>query len=140
MKKYHVFISHSWKYNNHYDGLIEHLENAKANDEEFSYVDYSVPKDSPIHDAEDDEALEVAITEQMKHASVVLVMAGMYANQSDWIQEEIEIAQSGFASPKPIIAVEKWGTQKSSTLVKNAACEVVKWQSKSIANAIKKHG
>lgn len=135
MKTYHVFISHSWGYSEHYDGLIKRLNNSG-----LTYKDYSVPKDHPIHNAPTDQALEQAIKEKMQHASVVLLMTGMYAHHSTWIQKEIVIAQSGFATPKPIIAIDPWGSQRTSAVAKSAACEVVKWQSSSIANAIKTHG
>ena len=44
---YNLFISHSWTYGDSYDRLIEMLDDAPN----FYYKDYSVPKNSPIHNA-----------------------------------------------------------------------------------------
>lgn len=135
-KTYHIFISHSWKYSDAYEKLIHLLDNA----EDFAYCDYSVPEDDPIEDANTDKQLEAAIKEQMAHASVVLVLAGVYSSYSKWINKEIDIAQSGFSSSKPIIAIQPWAAEKTSTVVKNAADRIVGWNTKSIVNAIKELG
>ena len=42
--EYHLFISHSWKYPNAYEGLVSLLDK----DYWFSYKDYSVPRDEPL--------------------------------------------------------------------------------------------
>ena len=67
-------------------------------------------------------------------------MAGVYSSYSKWIDKEIELAQSGFSTPKKIIAIEPWGSEKTSAKVKNAADKIVKWQTSSIVNAIKELG
>ena len=76
----------------------------------------------------------------MKHASVVLILAGVYATHSKWINIEIDLAKKGFANPKKIIAIEPWGSEKTSVVVKDAADAIVKWQTKSIVDAIKRLG
>lgn len=130
---YNLFISHSWSYSNQYEGLVGLLDKANG----FVYKNYSVPKDDPVHNAENDDELKEAIKEQMSHASVVLILAGLYANYSKWIDIEIDLAQNGFNKPKPIIAVEYWGAEHTSKVVKDAANEIVKWNTNSIVNAIK---
>lgn len=128
-----IFISHSWSYGDHYNGLIRLLRK----DPYFHFRDYSVPKDDPIHNANNDAQLRKAIKDQMSPCSVILIMAGMYAHYSKWINKEIDLAKYGFSPPKPIIAVEYWGSQRTSTIVKDAADKVVRWNSASIINAIK---
>ena len=135
-KTYHLFISHSWSYSNAYDGLINLLDK----DKNFSYKNYSVPKDDPIHDAGTDKELYEAIKVQISKASVVIILAGVYATYSKWINKEIKIAKEEFVYPKPIIAVEYWGSEKTSRIVKEAADKIVKWNSNSIINAIKELG
>ena len=81
-----------------------------------------------------------AIKEQVSHASAVLILAGLYSSYSKWIDKEIQIAQTEFLYPKPIIAVEPWGSERTSRKVKDAADRVVKWNSKSIIDAIKDLG
>lgn len=132
-KTYNLFISHSWSYSDAYEKLIALLDN----DSNFSYKNYSVPKDDPINNATTDKALKDAIKNQMQYASVVLILAGVYSTYSKWIDKEIDLAQNGFSTPKKIIAIEPWGSEKTSTKVKNAADKIVKWQTSSIVNAIK---
>lgn len=135
-KTYHIFISHSWSYSDAYDGLIKLLDK----DPNFSYSDYSVPQNDPIHNAGTSKELYNAIKAQVSKASVVIIMAGVYSTYSKWINKEIEIAQAEFLIPKPIIAVEPWASEKTSAIVKNAANKIVGWNSSSIINAIKELG
>ena len=127
---YNIFISHSWSYNNQYIGL-RNLLNSAPN---FTYRDYSVPKDDPIHYAKYDYQLKAAIRNKMQHASCVLILAGVYSTYSKWINIEIELAQE---MGKKIIAIEPWGAERTSTTVKNNSTKIVKWQASSIVNAIK---
>lgn len=135
-KTYHIFISHSWAYSDTYNDLIDLLDK----DSSFSYADYSVPKDDPIHDAGTSKELYEAIKAQMSKASVVLILAGVYSTYSKWINKEIEIAQNEFSTPKPIIAIQPWGADRTSSVVKDAADKIVGWNSSSIINAIKDLG
>ena len=135
-KTYHIFISHSWAYPDAYEGLIKLLNK----DPNFFYSDYSVPKDDPIHNAGTSKELYNAIKAQVSKASVVIIMAGVYSTYSKWINKEIEIAQTEFSTPKPIIAVEPWASEKTSIKVKEAADKIVGWNSSSIISAIKELG
>lgn len=135
-KTYHIFISHSWAYSDTYNDLIDLLDK----DSSFSYADYSVPKDDPIHDAGTSKELYEAIKAQMSKASVVLILAGVYSTYSKWINKEIEIAQTEFSTAKPIIAIQPWGADRTSSVVKDAADKIVGWNSSSIINAIKDLG
>ena len=127
---YNLFISHSWTYNNTYEDLTKLLNNASY----FSYKNYSVPKDDPIHNANNDRELYNAIEEQIRHASVVLILAGVYSSYSKWIDKEIEIAQN---LNKQILAIEPWGSEKTSAKVKNSADRIVRWNTDSIVSAIR---
>lgn len=133
MTTYHLFISHSWAHSNAYDSLTTLLDK----DPDFSYKDYSVPKDDPIHTSGSDSELRDAITQQMGRCSVILIMAGVYASYSKWIDREIKIAQYGFQNRKPMVAIEPWGSEKTSEVVKNAADKIVKWNTDSIVTAIR---
>ena len=131
MRTYNLFISHSWRYGDQYDRLKNLLDKSG-----LSYRDYSVPRDDPIHNAGSARQLREAIKNQMRYASVVVVLAGVYASHSKWIDIEIDLAESSFGSAKPIVAIEPWGSERTSTRVKRAADEVVKWSTKSIVRAI----
>ena len=127
---YNLFISHSWAYSNTYDNLIRLLD-AKPY---FYYKNYSVPKNDPIHNTHNDSQLKAAIKAQIQPASCVIILAGVYATYSKWINIEIEIAKS---LGKKIIAVQPWGAERTSFVVKRAADYVVGWNTDSIVNAIR---
>lgn len=126
---YNIFISHSWSYSDAYDKLVDLLNSNTY----FDYKNYSVPKNNPIHNARYDYQLKEAIKNQMQHASCVLILAGIYSTYSKWINIEIELAQE---MGKKIIAVEPWDSEKTSSVVKNAADVIVKWRTDSIISAI----
>lgn len=134
-KTYNLFISHSWAYSDAYDGLVKLIDS-----KDFSYKNYSVPKDDPIHNANSDKELYDAIKAQMSSASVVIILAGVYSTYSKWINKEIDIAKNEFAIVKPIIAIEPWASEKTSKVVKDNADKIVKWNSNSIISAIKELG
>ncbi len=127
---YNLFISHSWTYSDAYESLIALLD-AKPY---FSYRNYSVPKNDPIHNARYDYQLKEAIRKQMQPASCILILAGVYATYSKWINIEIELARS---MGKKIIAVQPWGVERTSSVVKNAADVIVGWNTDSIVKAIR---
>ena len=70
----------------------------------------------------------------MQPSSCVLILAGVYATYSKWINIEIDLAQS---MEKKIIAIEPFGAERTSMVVKNAADKIVKWNTDSIVEAIR---
>ena len=128
--QYNLFISHSWTYSDEYARLINMLDSVPG----FTYRNYSVPKDDPIHNAPYDYQLKAALRNQMQHASCVLVLAGVYSTYSRWIKIELELARE---MGKKIIAIEPWGAERTSWIVKVYADEIVKWQGSSIVKAIR---
>jgi hypothetical protein len=131
-KTYRLFISHSWAYEDAYHKLIKLIE-----DQKLDFYDHSVPKNDPIHTNGTDKELRNAIESKIKGTSCVIILAGVYSTYSKWINEEIQIANK---YSKPIIAVEPWASEKTSSIVKSNAKKIVKWQSKSIVDAIKELG
>lgn len=130
MATYNLFISHSWAYSDQYNGLVNLLNQNPY----FDYRNYSVPKNDPIHNAPLVSQLKEAIRRQMQPASCVIILAGVYSTYSKWINIEIELAQQ---MGKKIIAVEPYGSERTSVVVKNAADSIVKWNSQSIISAIR---
>lgn len=133
MKTHHLFISHSWTYSDSYDNLIKLLRQRTY----FRFLNYSVPRDHPIHGAGSDSQLREAIRGKMAPCGVVLILAGVYATYSKWINREIDLAKSAFGYPKPIIAIEPWGSERTSIVVKQAADKIVRWNTDSIVAAIR---
>lgn len=81
----------------------------------------------------DDRALRAAIKNQMRPASCVLILAGVYSTYSKWIRIETQLAHE---LGKTIIAVEPRGAERTSEYVKVNADVIVRWNTKSIINAI----
>ena len=133
MKTRNLFISHSWSYSNYYESLVNLLNKRPY----FSFRDYSVPKGNPIHTNGTDQQLYQAIRNHISPCSVVLILAGVYASYSKWIDKEIYIAKNGVYAPKPIVAIEPWGSERTSVPVKEAADRVVRWNTESIVSAIR---
>ena len=131
---YNLFISHSWSYGDQYDRFVELLRRRSY----FQWRNYSVSKDDPIHNAPDERALMLAIANQISPCHVVVIMAGVYATYSNWINKEVRIAQSGFTPRKPILAVEPFGSERTSAYVKKVADEIAGWNTESIVSAIRR--
>jgi len=104
LKPYGVFISHAWDYNSEYDSLVKRLNKAKH----FDWRNYSVPEHDPLH-AKTDKQLEKELRDQIRPASVVVIISGMYVNNRKWIQKEIDIA---LEMNKPIIGLKPLGAQR----------------------------
>lgn len=135
MRTYNLFISHSWSYSDDFDRLRDLLDNRLY----FSYVDYSVPKDDPVHTSGTDKELYKAIVNKMRPCHIVLIMAGVYSTHSKWINKEIQAAIEGFSNPKPIIGVIPWGQNNVSSAVTNNVDALVRWNTESIVDAIRRY-
>ncbi len=131
LTNYRLFVSHSWAYGDAYEKLVSFFNEHSY----FSWTNYSVPKDDPIHNAQNQTELYNAIQRQISPVNCVIILAGVYSTYSKWINKEIEISKQVFN--KPIVAVEPWGAEKTSSIVKNNADVIVKWQSSSIVKAIR---
>ncbi|MCY3742150.1 MAG: TIR domain-containing protein [Candidatus Poribacteria bacterium] len=133
MRTYNLFISHSWADSDMYNKLI-HLLNSKR---DFSYRDYSVPKDDPLDSDGTDENLYNAIKTQIARSSVVLILMGIEATDSKWINQEIRIAKNEFRIPKPVIAIESSKNNSDLAIVKQGADRIVDWNPERIVSAIR---
>lgn len=123
-----IFISHAWEYNDDYYTIINWLDEAL-----IVYHNYSVPEHDPL-DAGNTGKLKASLTEQIRHANIVIIIAGMYANHSNWIQYEIDEA---VRMNKKIIAIKPRGNVYMPLLVQNAANKIVNWNRNSLIEAIK---
>ena len=129
MKIYDLFISHAWKYNNEYYRLEELLKEYSY----FNFRNYSVPEHDPL-DFNSVRELVQKLDEQIRESSIVLVIEGMYCNYRKWIKKEIEIAKK---YNKPILLIEPYGSNRIPNDVEINANKIVKWNTKSIVEAIR---
>lgn len=129
MRTYNIFISHSWSYNADYDRLVQMLNNAPY----FSWKNYSVPFDDPLAGGSKAK-LAAEIESQIRLASVVLVIAGMYVSYREWIQFEIDVSDK---YNKPLIGIHPWGSTNTPYAITRSAITTVGWNTSSIVDAIK---
>ncbi len=129
LKTYDLFISHAWTYDDYYYRLLQFLDEANW----FRYRNYSVPQHDPL-DANNTPRLMAALDRQIRPVNVVLIISGMYVSYRDWIQYEIEVAES---YSKPIVGIRPWGSQRVPSAVQDAATELVGWNTNSIVSAIR---
>jgi hypothetical protein len=134
-RQIHVFISHAWTYSNHYKMLASWIfgERWSIGQASLDFRDYSVPKDNPIHNVPNTEALRKAIYNQIGRSHVVVIPSGMYTTYSKWIQKEIEGAKF---YRKPILAVNPWGQLRKAGVVLDNADDGVGWNKQPLVNAI----
>lgn len=126
---YDLFISHSWEYDSDYEGIVGLLKDKNY----FSFRNYSVTEEERV-EGKSDTALEHHIkNKQIKPASVVIVIAGMYSSYSDWIGKEVRIAED---LDKPILSVRPWGAERTSYITRKADAKA-KWNKDSIVSEIR---
>jgi len=102
----------------------------------LDWKNYSVPEHDPI-DADNKEKLKEALTNQIKPSSVVIIIAAMYANYSEWIDYEIDEA---VRMGKYIIGVKPWSQERVPKKIQDNADKLVGWNSISVINAVKELG
>ena len=135
MSTYNVFISHAWKYSEHYNKIVQWLNEAAA-EGKLTWKNYSVPSHDPLIDPNTQVGktkLKEALKGQIRPASVVIILAGMYAAHSDWIDFEIDTA---IDYDKYIIGVKPWGQERVPLKISNNADIMVGWNKDSVINAI----
>ena len=129
LKNRMIFISHAWNYSEHYYTVVDWLNEAPN----FKWSNCSVPS----HDALPDKTstgLSSAMTRQINPSQAVIILGGMYAAHSDWIQYEIDEA---VRLRKSIIGVKPWGQERVPSVVQDAADVMVGWNRASIVDAVR---
>jgi hypothetical protein len=124
-----LFISHSWSYNERYNSMVSLLENRMY----FTWTNYSVPETKafgPMAKAQMEEQLR----NQIRPVNCVIIIGGMWTAYSDWIQFEMEFAES---IGKPILGVKPRGAQLMPAAVTAKANQIVNWNSDSIVAGIR---
>lgn len=127
---YALFISHSWDYDQEYARLVHLLDKAYR----FDFRNYSVPEENKLETETDEELEEELAEKQIKPASVVVVLAGLYSSHSKWIEKEIKIAK---VTGKPILGVKPWGSDRISSYVERNAEQMVSWNTDSVVEGIR---
>jgi hypothetical protein len=129
LKSRMLFISHAWAYDDAYMTLVKWFDE----EPNFSWKDCSVPSTDALLD-KTTAGLCRGITRQMNPAQGVIIIAGMYAAHSGWIDYEIGEA---LRMEKTIIGVKPWGQERMPVKVQDAADIIVNWQRSSVIDAIR---
>lgn len=129
LKTRRLFISHAWSYSSHYNTLVKWF-NEEPN---FSWMNYSVPNDDGCPE-KTKLGLKTCLTNQMSPTQGIIILAGMYAAHSDWIDYEIDEA---VRMGKTIIGVRPWGQERTPVKIQDAADTMVNWNSTSVISAVR---
>lgn len=130
LKNRMIFISHAWTYNEHYWTLVKWF-NEEAN---FSWSNCSVPSHDALPD-KTSKGLSAGMSRQISPAQIVLVLGGMYAAQSAWVEYEIKEAQR---MNKTIIGIRPWDQQRVPQIVQDASvCDLIGWNRASVISAVR---
>lgn len=127
-KQYNVFVSHSWEYDEHYERIVDFLDEVPS----LEWQNHSVPSTDPLP-VDTESALRSELRNQMKTASVVVVSSGMYGAHSTWIPEELELADE---LGKPVIAIIPEGQSKVPAKIQEVADTQVGWRKASLVDAL----
>ncbi|HAH34984.1 MAG TPA: hypothetical protein DEQ87_13915 [Algoriphagus sp.] len=129
-KTYTIFISHSWAY-------IDDLNNLKRLLENRGYFNVQFEEATPDVPINSDNAYYIRqrLKQKISNSDVVLGIAGIYASHSEWMAWELDKA---LELGKPIIGVVPRGAERVSTVVSSRANEIVRWNTDSIVEAIRK--
>jgi hypothetical protein len=128
---YNLFISHSWSYDEDYIRLAKMLNS----DVYFYWKNYSVSWDNPLTGGSRKRLAE-EISNQIRLASVVLVISGIYVAHKEWIQFEIDLAD---AYDKPIIGIRPRGSINIPSAITRSAVEIVNWNTNSVVESIRRN-
>src|SRR5262249_39340294 len=86
--------------------------------------------------AENTSELQKLLRDQMRPANAFVILGGMYAAHSGWIEFEVEFARQ---IGRPIIGVYPHGSVRMPLLISNSTTEMVGWTAGSIVSAIRRH-
>ena len=129
-KIYKIFISHSW---DHVDDLMR-LRKLLEERGYFNVEFEEVPPHDPI-DSWNSTYVKSCVSKRISESDVVIGLAGMYASYSEWMEWELNQAVS---QGKPILGVIPWGQERVSDVVRSKADEIVRWNTESVVDAIRR--
>ena len=72
---------------------------------------------------------------QINNTQIVLVIAGIYATYSKWINIELDLAKRHFS--KPVLGIKPYAQTNVSSAVRNNADLIVPWSTASIVSGIR---
>lgn len=124
----YIFISHVFGYQEHYNSVVEAINNSNV-----SWKNYSISEDNLV-DSNLTTVIKHKIENNIKCSSNVIVISGIYASHSDWIEWEFNKA---IQHNKEIIAIKPWGNVNLPAFISNSTYDKLKiigWNTSRISN------
>lgn len=123
-----VFVSHGFQPSDDYYRVFEYLESSKN----FFYRNCSDPERKPGTP----EAMREELRRQIALAEVVIVPAGRYHDDREWIDFQLNCAKG---LDKPVIVLETFGMKEEVHVQLEAlGDEIIEWNERTIADAIRR--
>jgi hypothetical protein len=124
-----VFVSHAFEPSDDYHRVFEYLESSHN----FFYRNCSDPEQRGTGER---DKLKDELRRQISLAEVVIVPSGQYAAHREWIDFQLNCAKG---LDKAVIVLETFGVkQKMPVQLEALADEIVEWNERSIADAIRR--
>ena len=126
-----IFVTHTFSDHPDYARVFEYLESANN----FFYTNCSDPSEAPASTG--DEAWKEALRKQIQAAEIVLLPAGMYAENQGPLKYQMDAAK---AANIPIVALEPFGgVEEVDALIATQVDSTVSWNERQIVDVIRKH-
>ena len=123
-----LFVSHAFEPSDDYHRVFEYLESSHN----FYYRNCSDP-DRQLNTREE---MRDELRRQINLAEVVIVPAGLYQQQREWVDFQLNCAQG---LEKPVIVLEVFGLkEKLPVQLEALSDEIIEWNERSIADAIRR--
>lgn len=130
-KVYNVFISHSWS---HVDDLVR--LRSLLNKRGYFNVEFKEVAPMDAINSRNSDYIKRVLRDKITQSDIVIGMAGVYASHSDWMEWEMSIANSHDIK---VIGVVPRGNINISQIVRKYAVDIVRWDTESIVNAIRRY-
>ena len=126
-----IFVTHTFSAHPDYARVFEYLESTSN----FFYKNCSDPSRIPA--SGDKAALKKELRTQIEAAEIVLVVAGMYAEQRNWIMYQLDAAK---AMGIPIVALEPFGgVEQVHPDIAARVTATVSWNERLMVDAVRHH-
>jgi len=125
-----VFVTHTFTENYDYLRVFEFLESM----DQFFYLNVSKPEEMPTSGGL--IAIKDELIAQIKECEAVIVLASLYAENTDLVKYQMDVAE---ANEKPCIAIRPFGgLAESPQELVDRANEHIDWNNREIVDALKR--